>query len=565
MTHRGVRADLSILLIMAVVSGVCSGKAAANCDADLSQPRGSFFDLKSYHSASLPNYQALKGQLPSPIADEQPLWIETYWKSWELAFRNFREPAVGSGFVSQFIDPTYNEDIFLWDSSFMSLFTNVASPLVPGISSLDNFYAKQHTDGEISREIVRATGEDFEYWTNRDCEPLFSRLGWHEQERLEKTSRWPVRYRGRAAPIPNPNLTLDALDNPVVAWAELESYRVTGDKSRLARVWEPLRHYYEALQKYLRQGDGLYITDWASMDNSARNAYLEDGGTGIDISSQMVLFARNLAEIARILGKPLEQTRYTGEADALAKTINQSMWDEAKQFYFDQTQQGQQVPVRTIGAYWALLARVASAGQARALALQLKNPQTFGRPNAVPTLAADEPSYDPKGGYWNGAVWAPTTTMVIRGLEAYGYTEQARRIALNHLDLIAKVYGSTGTIWENYSPEAPAPGEPAQKDFVGWSGIGPILYLLEYGIGLKPDAAQNELTWNLRGKGRQGCDRYRFNGHVLSLVADTQTRAASRRRISVESDGQFTLRIVVNGRSTRLQVRRGYQEFSVRA
>ena len=33
-----------------------------------------------------------------------------------------------------------------------------------------------------------------------------------------------------------------------------------------------------------------------------------------------------------------------------------------------------------------------------------------------------------------------------------------------------------------YAPDAAEPGKPAKKDFVGWSGIGPIMYLLEYGV-----------------------------------------------------------------------------------
>ena len=53
-------------------------------------------------------------------------------------------------------------------------------------------------------------------------------------------------------------------------------------------VYEPLVRYYRALQTYIRQGNGLYMTDWASMDNSPRNEYLAQGGTAVDTSSQMV-------------------------------------------------------------------------------------------------------------------------------------------------------------------------------------------------------------------------------------------------------------------------------------
>jgi hypothetical protein len=42
-----------------------------------------------------------------------PVYVRMYWKAWELAFRNFYEPRPGSGFVSQFIDAAFNQNIFL--------------------------------------------------------------------------------------------------------------------------------------------------------------------------------------------------------------------------------------------------------------------------------------------------------------------------------------------------------------------------------------------------------------------------------------------------------------------
>jgi hypothetical protein len=36
--------------------------------------------------------------------------------------------------------------------------------------------------------------------------------------------------------------------------------RVTGNRERLEIVWEPLARCYHVLQKYLEQGNGLYIT-----------------------------------------------------------------------------------------------------------------------------------------------------------------------------------------------------------------------------------------------------------------------------------------------------------------
>lgn len=525
---------------------------------------GMYFAKKKYTPKPLPRFKNLRSQLPSPIYDKNPLWVRTYWKAWELAFKNFHKPAPGSGFVSNFIDAAFNQDIFLWDSCFMTMFCNYAYPLVPGISTLDNFYAKQHKDGEISREIVRATGVCFKSWINSEDKPLFSRWGWPSYKAEVGIDRdQPVIYKGRKIPTPNPVFTLDALDHPILAWAELQHYQITGDRERLREVWEPLVHYYDALHKYLRQGNGLYVTDWASMDNSPRNVYLKDGGTGIDISSEMVLFARQLSQIAAILGKDQESNAYAKDASQLARRINRLMWDKNKKFYFDLQLNGKRAPIMSIAAYWTLLAKVASRKQAADLVAQLENPNTFGQLNLVPTLAANQPGYNPAGGYWRGSVWAPTDTMVIQGLENYGYHNLARKIALNNLNLVAKVFQKTGAIWENYAPDAFQPGKPAKPNFVGMSGIGPIVYLLKYAIGLKPDAPHNELVWQLQPGSRSGCRRYRFADHVVTLIANPEAGNANHMRIRVNSDGTFRLIVHFMGNQKTFDIASGSQQFQI--
>ncbi len=122
----------------------------------------------------------------------------------------------------------------------------------------------------------------------------------------------PVVYIGRKTPEPPPVLTLEGLNHPVLIWAEMESFRLTADTARLKMVWEPLVRYYNVLRKYLRQGNGLYIADWGQMDNSPRNQWLMNGGTAVDISSEMVLFARKLSDMAAIIGKQDEVDQIPG-------------------------------------------------------------------------------------------------------------------------------------------------------------------------------------------------------------------------------------------------------------
>jgi hypothetical protein len=548
-----VRSAQGILPLAILAAALASPLGAA----PPAPPQGQFFAKKQYVPQPLPEFAQTKDKLPAPIYDEDPRCVAMYWKTWELAFKNFHAPAAGSGFVSQFIDAAFNQNIFLWDSCFMTMFCNYGHPLVPGIGTLDNFYAKQHADGEICREIVRATGQDFGPWVNSEHKSLLSRWG------DLGGKGFSVKYVGREAPQPPPCLTLDSMNHPLMAWAELESVRITGDHSRLQMVYPPLVHYYRALEKYLRQGNGLYVTDWASMDNSPRNTPIAGGGAGVDISAEMVLFANQLAEIAELLDKKDEAAAFRGEAAELSRRINEKMWDPQRKFYFDLTPDGKQTGVKTVAAYWTLLAGVATTQQADALAAELTNPQSFGRRHRVPTCPADQEGFKSTGGYWQGSVWAPINTMVIRGLERYGKGELARQIAREDLLAVARVFQKTGTVWENYAPDSDRPGDRAKPDFVGWTGIVPILYFFEYGIGLRPDAPKNQLTWRLDSAQRCGCERFRFNGHTVSLLATPPQTQPGPTRISVDSDGPFQLRVEHGGRRTDFRVQAGSNRFSL--
>lgn len=531
--------------------------------------RGMFFNKKTYADGPLLTFEEARSHLPEPIFDSRPDYIECYWRTWEIAYSNTHVPTPESGFVSNFIDAAFNDKIFLWDTAFMTMFCNLAHPYIPGIRSLDNFYCKQLDDGEIAREYVTKTGEEFYKWVNAERKPLHSFFHNHYKHRgLAQINDldYEVMFKpdlGRVVGNP-PYLRLDNLNHPIAVWAELESFKQTGDRNRLELVWEPLLRYYDALRYHLYNHYGLFVTDWASMDNSPRNKYL---GSGVDISCEMVLVARNLIEIASILiAKKIEEGAIA-EADRLAEqvaslgqdaktfsdAINKLMWDPDTGFYYDVMNDGKRAPVKTIAAYWSLLAGVAGEDQAAKLVEWLNDPNTFNRKHRVPVCAADEPGYDPRGGYWRGSVWAPTNTMVIRGLEKYGYHELATEIALNHLDNVVKVFQDTGTIWENYPPDSIDSGNADKKDFVGWSGIAPTLYLLEHAIGLKGDAVNNELTWRLQpGKGTVGCKRYWFAGKTVDLIAKEE--ANGRYRINVSSDWPLKLKLQCGSRETKIEI-----------
>jgi len=524
-------------------------------------PRGMYFGKKSYdEEQDLLTWDTVEDMIPLPYIVSHPAWTSCYQYALKILFKNIHKPNAGTGFVSNFIDAAFNKDIFLWDTCFMSMFCNLLSPFIPGICSLDNFYCKQFDDGEIPREMVRDTGKDFLLWTNRFHAPLYSQFHNHYKFRGLSTMTdisFDDLYKPNLGRTPEekPYLTLDNLNHPLLAWAEWESWKQTGNTKRLSMVIESLWHYYKALHYHLRHTNNLYVTDWASMDNSPRNKGL---ALGVDISSEMVLFANNLISIMDVLEKEgfpvIEKQGRTEqlikEKNETAQAIQNLMWDEKTKFFYDLDQSMHRIPIKTAAAFWTILSGVATKSQQEALCIWLEDKKTFNRPHRVPSLAADEPTYEPEGGYWRGSVWTPLNTMIIRGLQETNHYELARTIALNDIDCVSKVFLDTGTIWENYSADFITKGNSDHPDLVGWSGMAPILFFIQLGIGLETANKNNGIIWHLDDQeiatGPIGCKRYWWKENQ----ADFDARIEGQKSIiTIRTKNKFPLTVIIKGLS----------------
>lgn len=513
--------------------------------------RGVYFSKKDYRDSALPDWITVSRKLPEPLIFEDVPLRDAYWKAWELAFTHFRRPPLGSPFVSNYLDPLAEGRLLLPNVVAATLFLKLAHPYVPGVRALDDFYCRQHEDGEICRDLEPESGRDYDAWVNHERQPLFAR----------QDQRTPD--LGREAPVPD--LTIEGLAHPILAWAELESYRQSGDADRVASVWEPLLRHHRAVERQMRDSRGLYVGDTSAMDNSPRNAQL---GAGIDLSCQMAMSARQLADLARVVARQAddygntsqaltvraEAGRLLTEADALAATIRAHMWDEATGFFYDLQPDGHRSPVRTAAAFWSLLGGVATQEQAERLAATLRDPRAFGTEHPLPSLAADDRRFDPDGGYYRGAVWPLQVAMAARGLAQYGLREAARDVAMGHVRAVAAACDETGTIWENYAPVGRRPGKPARPDYVGPAGLGPISLLIEYGIGLRPHAPLRQLEWDIQGLEYKGVERYWFAGCTVDLLAAGRNAPEDPVEIQINTDRPFHLLVRTAGRSKRFTV-----------
>ena len=472
---------------------------------------------------AVPDFQSDRHSLPQPFWSGHPDEMDCYWRSWELAFRNLRQPVSGSGFVSNFIDTAFNDHLFMWDSAFILLFARYGCRAFNFQQTLDNFYSHQHSDGFISREIYELNGD----------------------ERFEKFDP--------ASTGPN-----------VMTWTEWEYFQNFGDTQRLARVFPCLVAYYQWFRAHRSWPDGTYWTCGlgSGMDNQPRmqntnyNVNFSHGFmTWIDATLQQILAARQLLEMAKILKRESDIADIKTEFDFLTEFTNQQLWDDTTAFYFDRWRSGELSDVKSIGAYWALLAGIVPPDRLEKFIAHLRNTHEFSRPHRVPSLSADHRAYSPHGDYWRGSVWPPTNYMVLRGLTQVDNNDLAHEIALNHLENVVQVFRQTNTVWENYAPEQAAPGKPAKDDFVGWSGLGPIAVLFEYVFGIRADVPRNRIVWDVRLLEEHGVKGYPFgtNG-LLDLHCAARESETDEPKITVSSNIPVTLFIQWSGNQKQIQV-----------
>ncbi len=451
----------------------------------------------------IPPFAKARSLLPVPVLPEHPAWQELYWRAWELAWSHLRQPRAESGFIASFIDTAFNDNSFMWDSAFMMQFGVYARRAFDFMGTLDNFYAKQHDDGYICREINTYEGYDFFH---------------------------PFDPNGTG-----PN---------ILAWAEWSVFRHTWDEERLSRVFWPLVALHRWFRAHRSWPSGLY---WATglssgMDNQPRvpdSMLHHRHWTWVDATMQAALNCRVLSQIASALTEEDVAAELSQEHGYLLHEINSRLWDEASGFYYDISPQGEFSPVKSIGAYWGLLDKdLVPEERMGAFTRHLFEEPAFNRKHRIPSQAANSPGYDAEsGGYWRGGVWPPTNYMVLKGLRLHGRHQLAHQIAYNHLENVMTVFEHTDTLWENYAPEQAEPGSPSRPDFVGWTGLTPIAILLEDIIGITVDWPLRRVTWDRRldSAERYGVTNYPLGSEgTMDLLGDRQT-------IELVSDVPFTL------------------------
>ncbi|MBL7694007.1 MAG: hypothetical protein JNK91_04130 [Ferruginibacter sp.] len=391
---------------------------------------------------------------------------EMYEKALSIAKTKVRGGGNDPYYRKPFVDAAFSSNIFYWDTCFIACYAKYHTDELPILNALDNFYELMEPDGFICREYTR-----------------------------ERKAMWPKEH-----PV--------SMNPPLLAFAELQLYAVTKNKTRLAAVYPKLKKHFEYWVQTCRGDDKLFFNDalGSGMDNIDRYPYgWQDDGKGIpmrnlfpeifaykglnpawnrqgrmvDVSAQICLFAANMEEIAGILTRKDDIPAYKNLYAETKNAINTLCWNEEDAFYYD-LGYGKQIKRKHIGMFWCLIAGVVPNEKLSRFLKHLTNPNEFWRSIPVATMPADQQEFSPKDDYWRGSVWVPTNYMILLGLLKYGEKKIANKLARQYYWAVAEVYKKTGTFWENYAPDFIDRGNDSRPDFCGWTGIVPITIYREF-------------------------------------------------------------------------------------
>ena len=181
----------------------------------------------------------------------------------------------------------------------------------------------------------------------------------------------------------------------------------------------------------------------------------------VDQASYMYSDNHYLAQMASLLGKEQEASHYRQLANKLATYINTCMFDAKSGFYYDIRIEdkplengcaGKPIVERGKGPEgWSpLFNGAATQEHADAVVKVMLDPQEFNTYVPLGTAALTNPAFGPDI-YWRGRVWVDQFWFGLKGMERYGYREQAQTLAETFFKH-AKGLTSDGPIQENYNP-----------------------------------------------------------------------------------------------------------------
>jgi hypothetical protein len=252
---------------------------------------------------------------------------------------------------------------------------------------------------------------------------------------------------------------------PIIGWAAMHVYRQTGDRTLIQNIYEPVvrwNSWWFGLNDDDADGIVQYTHPFSSgLDDSP----LWDAGVPVeatDLNTYLYMQMESLAQMAEILGRSREVPIWRNRAQALARRMIDHFYDQRAGLFWSQWHH-QPIRILTPFSLYPLWTGQMPPQVVERLTAHLLDPRQFWTTHPIPTVAANDPKYNPNQ-MWRGPVWININYIFVEALQRVGNQALARDLAERTLRLVM----SQNDIYEYYHPttgEAP----PKAAPIFGWS------------------------------------------------------------------------------------------------
>lgn len=257
----------------------------------------------------------------------------------------------------------------------------------------------------------------------------------------------------------------DVTKPPLLAWSAWKLYEIDGDREFLDEIYEPVVRWNNWwFEKNDVDGNGLceYQHPYSSgLDDSP----IWDEGVPVespDLNTYLCLQQEALAKMAAAIGEMADAAMWQKRADEMAERMIRSMWDDEAGLFWA-NKDGKPIKVRTPFSLFPLLTGRMPPDIATRLITHLTNEKQFWPRYPIPTVALDDPKYEPQT-MWRGPTWVNVNYLMVEGLERAGYADLARELRRRTL---AMMMGGED-IYEYYHPQT-GEAPPKAASIYGWS------------------------------------------------------------------------------------------------